>query len=112
MICMRRFTPAGVMFAVVAVNVSTTSRGPANAFDVMKAATAAIAHVANKVMKNRVSLADIVIRPQFRDRLLEMLRLTMGRRRDPRTRLQRSELGEVVSRHRNLEAHVALVELR
>src|SRR5690242_14915208 len=98
MICMRRFTPAGVMFAVVAVNVSTTSRGPANAFDVMKAATAAIAHVVNKVMKNRVSLVDIVIRPQICDRLLEVLGVTTRRRRDPRTGLQHRELGEVLSR--------------
>jgi hypothetical protein len=55
MICIRKLTPAGVMFAVVAVKASATSRGPAaNAFDAMNEAAATMAHAASKLGTNRL----------------------------------------------------------
>jgi hypothetical protein len=62
------------MFAVVAVNVSTTRRGPAAyAFEAMNAATVASAPAAVKPKAKRRSLAHIVGRPQLGGRLLEAL---------------------------------------
>src|SRR5688572_26505956 len=112
MTCMRRPTPAGVTFAVVAVNASTTSSGPAAyAFETMNTAMAAIAHAVIRLKTKRLKLADIVVRPQVGDRLLETRVAPRRRRGDPRTRLQGRDLCEVVARHGDFEAHVLLAVL-
>src|SRR5688572_6426608 len=73
---------------------------------------AAMAHAAMMLKMNRLSLADIVVRPHVGNRLLETFGTSRGRRRDPRAGRERRELGEIVARNGNLEAHVLAVVLR
>ena len=64
MICMRRFTPAGVMLAVVAVNESAICLGPAAYASAIRKAGSAAAIAMSPTVTNRRCL--------FTDRLLSL----------------------------------------
>src|SRR5688572_4993708 len=101
------------MFAVVAVKASATGPGPAAKAPCGQASPSdAMAQAAMTPPNKRLVLGDIVVRPHVGDCLLEALGTPRGRRRDPRARCERSDLGEIVAGYRDLEAHVLLIVLR